>query len=195
MYDNLATNIFTTDDWIKVSGGGTILNPYPTVQNATMTTVFDIPALDEQVTPKGETIPVPSTEGFFGDLARASQKTVPSKKKTSADVIADAIHVAVDEAGTTPDNSPKPTNATAGEAIGLIGTIKDSLLGTPDVDTLNGEINLTWNNGTKQVILICFSGREPLIHHHQHIKGKPSKHGIEKATQKVLVRWLGWLHE
>lgn len=76
MYNNLATNTFTTDDWVKVSAGGTVLNPYPTVQNATVpATTFDSSPLNEQTTPKGEVIPVPTRETFIGDLKKASRRT------------------------------------------------------------------------------------------------------------------------
>jgi hypothetical protein len=193
---NLATNIFTADDWVKVSQGGTIPDPCAPLYNAAMSVVFDSSLVEDQITPKGEKIPIPSSETFFGDLGKTSQKhsVVDKGAQKKADQIADAIDAAVDAAGSTPDDSPKPTDSTKGETISLVGTVKDSLLGEPDVDTLNGEINLTWNKGTKQIILICFSGREPLVHYHQRIKGKPSKHGIEKATTKSLTHWLEWLH-
>jgi hypothetical protein len=136
------------------------------------------------------------------DLEKTGQQVpsavTPSRKKakTNADLIADEIHEAVASAGTTPDSTPKPTNEAMAKAIKLIGLVKpDSLLGEPDVDTSYGEIHLTWMKGARQVVLMCFSDRDSLIHHHQRIKGKPSKHAIEKtASAKRLAIWLRWLH-
>lgn len=137
------------------------------------------------------------------DLEKTSQAPPVgdrSRKKaaqTKADLIADEIHAAVANAGTTPESTPKPTNEEMAKAIHLIGSVKpDSLLGEPDVDTSYGEIQLTWNKGVKQVVLMCFADRDSLIHHHQRTKGSTSKHGIEKAaTAKRLAYWLRWLHE
>lgn len=136
------------------------------------------------------------------DLEQTIQQAPPvvtrseKKAKTKADLIADEIHAAVASAGTTPDSTPKPTNEAMAKAIKLIGLVKpDSLLGEPDVDTSYGEIHLTWIKGTKQVVLMCFSDRDSLIHHHQRIKGTSSKHAIEKtADAKRLAVWLRWLH-
>jgi hypothetical protein len=120
-------------------------------------------------------------------------KGVPTK--TKADLIADEIHAAVASAGATPDTSPKPTNDAMAKAIHLIGSVKPSLLGTPDVEAYYGEIHLTWQEGRKQVILMCSADRDSLIHHHERVKGSTSKHGIEKASAKRLAYWLRWLHE
>jgi hypothetical protein len=131
--------------------------------------------------------------------AEASKKTAGPSKQTKAaskaHLIVDEIHRVVADAGRTPETTPRPTDETMSKVISVVSTVPDSLLGEPDVDTLYGEINLTWNDDAKQVILICCPDGDPLIHHHQHIKGKPSRHGIEKATAKKLAHWLGWLHE
>jgi hypothetical protein len=188
----------TTDNWLEVAKAQSICIELPS--NYCIATSPYIPLIETaQTTPAGLEIPVPTTGQFFADLTTAIGKkssVMPSKSTKRAAVLADEILAAVANAGTAPDNSPRPTNDTAGKVIGLVGAVTpDSLLGDPDVDTLNGEINLTWNDGTKQIILICVSGQEPLIHHHEHVKGKASQHGIEKATAKRLAHWLGWLHE
>jgi hypothetical protein len=140
------------------------------------------------------------------DLETTSQQAPPSvtrletkvraKARTKADLIADEIHAAVASAATIPETTPKPTNEAMAKAIKLIGLVKpDSLLGEPDVDTSYGEIHLTWIKGTKQVVLMCFSDRDSLIHHYERIKGTSSKHAIEKTNHaKRLAFWLRWLH-
>jgi len=157
---------------------------------------LDLPAvaplpLGIQTTPVGAKIPVPTEGGLVRDLQRAGKP----KKTANADSIVDEIHRVVANAGKTPETMPSPTNEAVSKVVSVISTVRDPLLAGADVDTLHGEINLTWSDDAKQVILICRADQDALVHHHQHIKGKSSKHGIEKATANRLAHWLRWLHE
>src|ERR1700691_5834779 len=93
-------------------------------------------------------------------------------KRSNADLIVDEIHGVVASAGATPETTPRPTDEAVSKVISVISPVKDSLLKGADVDTLHGEINLTWNDRAKQIILICRADQGALVHHHQHIEGK-----------------------
>ena len=171
------------------SQGSELWNPQPISLNCPV--VVAVP--DEMHVAVGSSqVIMPSGGNRVQDVPKTrSQK--PEKLK--ADIIADRIHAAVEKSGNAPEDGPRPTNDTMAKTINLIGSVKESLLGDPDVDTSVGQIHLTWHKGSKQVILMSFPDRDPLIHHHHKIKGAASKHAIEKASTKRLANWLRWLHE
>ena len=78
----------------------------------------------------------------------------------------------------------------------LVAGVKPiKLIGDPSIDLFYGEIHLSWQEGSKQVVLLCFPNRGPLIHHHQRVLCRPSEHNIEDASSERLAYWLRWLHE
>jgi len=88
---------------------------------------------------------------------------------------------------------PTPTEATVRSAIDLIAEVPFRLLGEPDVDPFYGEIHLSWTHGSKQIVLMCFPNRTPLIHHYLRAPGAASVHDIEEASVDRVAYWLGWL--
>lgn len=110
-------------------------------------------------------------------------------------MLVQAVREAASSNGIGEQGDPKPSPATVETAIDLITEVTPfCLLGDPDIDLFYGELHLTWNKGPKQIILMCFPNRNPLIHHHSRILGKPSQHAIEEATPARLAYWLGWLN-
>lgn len=110
-------------------------------------------------------------------------------------VLAEAIRAAASANGIGVQGEPRPSAATLTTAIDLIAEVVPFyLLGDPDIDLFYGEIHLTWNKGQKQVLLMSFPNRGPLIHHYLRIPGAPSQHDIEAATPVRLAHWLRWLN-
>src|SRR5437763_16997150 len=83
-----------------------------------------------------------------------------------------------------------PNETTVQTAINLIAEVPFSVLGTPDVSPFFGEIHVLWNRGPKQIVLMCFPDRTPLLHHYLRIKDAPSVHDIENASPDRIAHWL-----
>lgn len=93
-------------------------------------------------------------------------------------------------------SEPRPTRATRDQAIELIREVQQPrLVGRPDVDAFCGEIHLSWTDGDRQIVLMFFQNRGPLIHHYERIPNHESRHGIEDATADRLTQRLRWLDE
>lgn len=88
---------------------------------------------------------------------------------------------------------PAPTDATINSAIDLITDVPFQLLGNPDISPFYGEIHISWMHGEKQVVLMCFPARQPLVHHYSRVPNAASLHDIEDASADRLVHWLRWL--
>ena len=88
---------------------------------------------------------------------------------------------------------PPPNEATMRTATHLIAEVPFRLLGDPDVSSFYGEIHLSWSKGPKQIVVMCFPDRAPLLHHYLRVPGAPSVHGIEDASGDRLAHWLRWL--
>jgi hypothetical protein len=91
-------------------------------------------------------------------------------------------------------DEPLPSEATRRAAISLIAEVPFRLLGAPEVSPFYGEVHVHWERKQKQIILMCFPDRAPLVHHYLHVPGAASQHGIESATGERLVYWLRWLN-
>ena len=89
---------------------------------------------------------------------------------------------------------PTPSEATKNAAKSLIAGIPLSLLGRPEISPFYGEIHVHWMRGTKQIILMCFPDRPPLVHHYLRVPSAPSEHGIEVASEDSVLHWLRWLN-
>ncbi len=83
---------------------------------------------------------------------------------------------------------PAPSDATVRNAINLIAEIPARLLGQPEVNPFYGEVHVSWQSGGKQVILMVFPNRTPLVHHYPE-----DEHSIEVASAERLTHWLNWL--
>lgn len=177
-------DVFTTRTF---SQGSDMWTAKPVAVDFPVTGMIVMPAAADHTTPAAQ-----EENKAIGKEARGPHK---GSSKTKADSIADEIHTAVANAGATPDTSPRPTKEVMANAIHLIGSVRAALLGTPDVEAYYGEIHLTWQEGRKQIIVICSASRGALIHHYERVKGSTSKHGIEKASSKNLANWLRWLRE
>lgn len=90
---------------------------------------------------------------------------------------------------------PAPSHRTMITAMNFVAEIPFPLLGKPDVSSFHGEIHLSWNSGAKQVVLMFFPDRTPLIHHHQRTLGAASQHDIEEASVDRAAYWLRWLRD
>jgi len=109
-------------------------------------------------------------------------------------MLVQAIQETASSNGIGEQGEPKPSPATVKAAVDTIAEVPFSLLGHPDIDLFYGELHLTWNQGPKQIILMCFPNRNALIHHYSRVPGQPSEHAIEDATPARLAHWLGWLN-
>ena len=78
-------------------------------------------------------------------------------------------------------------------AKNLITDVPFRLLGDPDVSPFYGEIHISWTHGLKQVLLMCFPNRAPLIHQYKRVQGRESEHSIEPASPDRLAYWLEWV--
>lgn len=88
----------------------------------------------------------------------------------------------------------QPSDAAKSEAIGLLLAIPKRLLGAPDIGAFCGEVHIQWVRRDRQVIVMCFSSRSPLVHHYERRPGGPSDHGVELARIERVAAWLEWLH-
>lgn len=92
----------------------------------------------------------------------------------------------------SPDE-PAPSEATIRVAENLIAEVPFHLVGEPDVNPFFGEIHLSWTSGSKQVILMFFPNRPPLVHYYHRTPGAASMHNIEDAAVDRVAYWLEWL--
>lgn len=155
--------------------------------------------IETQVTRDSMKIPVPTTGDVYADMWKVSQTTAPTQAapllNSRAHAIADKVHAAVDNASSTPEGNPKPTNAAISAITRLIAVMPEQLLDGPDVEVFYGEIHLQWTRDAREIVLMAFSkDKEPLVHHYERLRGKESEHGIEKATAESLAKWLRWLN-
>jgi hypothetical protein len=102
--------------------------------------------------------------------------------------------MAVQEGGQEP-GEPAPTAETLRTAINIVTAVPFLLLGEPDISSFYGEIHMSWRRNGKQIVLMCFPGRTPLIHHYAGVAGVVGEHDIEEATAERLAIWLRWLRE
>jgi len=93
------------------------------------------------------------------------------------------------------EREPAPVVRTVHEAINLITDVPVRLLGDPDISTFFGEIHVSWRNGPKQIVLMFFPNRPPLVHHYVRVPNAAIEHDIEEANADSLVAWLTWLRE
>jgi hypothetical protein len=105
----------------------------------------------------------------------------------------DAIQLAAIPNGHGDAGEPVPTDDTVRTAKNLVAEVPFRLLGDPEINPFYGELHLSWTSGGKQVVLMCFPARDPLIHHYQRMLDAPSVHDIEPASPERLAFWLEWL--
>jgi hypothetical protein len=91
------------------------------------------------------------------------------------------------------EGQPAPTPSTIQKAMLLLAEVPFRLWGEPDINPFYGELHLSWVFGAKQVVLISYPERTPLIHHYKRTPNAPSEHGIEEASAALLAHWLRWL--
>jgi len=108
-------------------------------------------------------------------------------------LLVQAISATVRANGNGEAGEPTPTEATINSAIDLITDVPFQLLGEPDISPFYGEIHISWVNEAKQVVLMCFPNRAPLVHHYIRVPNAASVHDIEEASADRLIRWLRWL--
>ena len=90
-------------------------------------------------------------------------------------------------------DEPRPTRAMLEAAVDMVTDVPFNLLGEPEISSLFGEIHLAWAVGEKQLVLMFFPNRGPLIHHYLRMLNAASQHDIEEATADRLAQWLRWL--
>lgn len=88
------------------------------------------------------------------------------------------------------EGQPVPSAETVVTAACILAQIPFPLIGDFDVSPFYGELHLSWNEGDKQVVLMSFPDRTPLIHHYPSEAGDEA---IEQATAGRLAYWLNWL--
>jgi hypothetical protein len=86
-----------------------------------------------------------------------------------------------------------PSEKTIDAAMHLIAEVPFRLLEGADVSPFFGEVHLSWSLGQKQIVLMVFPNRTPLIHHYLRIPGDKSEHNIETASSERITYWLRWL--
>jgi hypothetical protein len=106
-----------------------------------------------------------------------------------------AVHALHALIGTLDGNQdePHPTEGMMRAAVDMVTDVPFNLLGDPDIGLFFGEIHLSWNSREKQVVLMFFPNRTPLIHHYLRVENAASEHDIEEASADRLAYWLGWL--
>ena len=110
-------------------------------------------------------------------------------------MILDAIRETASGSISGEESLPRPTEETVQAAMNLVSEVRPyRLLGDPSIDLFYGEIHLSWNEGARQVVLMFFPNRGPLIHHHRRSLCAPSEHGIDNGSAERLAYWLQWLH-
>lgn len=87
------------------------------------------------------------------------------------------------------EDEPAPNEETIGSAKKLIAGIPPRLIGDPLVSPFYGEVHLTWNSGNKQLVLMFFPDRAPLVHRY------PENIDAIEATPERVIDWLTWLNE
>ena len=90
-------------------------------------------------------------------------------------------------------DEPRPTKAMMQAAVDMVTDVPFNLIGDPEIAALFGEIHIGWTIGQKQLVLMFFPNRGPLLHHYLRMPNAPSQHDIEDATADRLTRWLRWL--
>jgi hypothetical protein len=108
-------------------------------------------------------------------------------------LLVDEIKAMASDNGEQEQNEPKPSKATVETASDLIAETPFWLLGNPDVSPFCSEVHLSWTAGPKQIVLMFFPNRTPLVHHYYRAPGAISEHGIERASADRLAYWLRWL--
>jgi hypothetical protein len=106
-----------------------------------------------------------------------------------------AINAAVENDNGIDEQEIIPSVNTVHAVIDLVTDVPVRLLGDPDISTFFGEIHMSWRSGPKQVVLMFFPHRTPLVHHYLRVPNSASEHDIEQATAESLVTWLTWLRE
>ena len=86
-----------------------------------------------------------------------------------------------------------PDIDTVHAAINLITDVPFRLLGNPDISPFYDEIHISWTNRDKQVVLMFFPNRAPLIHHYLRVPNGDSVHGIQGASAASVSDRLRWL--
>jgi hypothetical protein len=107
--------------------------------------------------------------------------------------VIDAILAITTPEGNDNSDEPIPTHATARVAVDLIAEVPIQLLGDPDIGSFFGEVHVSWARGDKQIVLMAFPDRAPLVHHYVRIPNAPSEHGIEEGSADRLTNRLRWL--
>jgi hypothetical protein len=88
---------------------------------------------------------------------------------------------------------PPPSKDTILRALNGVAEIPANLIGAADVSSFWGEIHISWNVGRKQVVLMYFPERDPLVHHYENFAGRASEHDIASGQRDEIVQWLRWL--
>lgn len=104
-----------------------------------------------------------------------------------------AISAAAHGNGDGDAEEPAPAEATINTAIDLVADVPFQLLGNPSISPFYGEVHISWTHREKQVVLMCFPARRPLVHHYSRVLNAPSVHDIEDASAERLTHWLRWL--
>jgi hypothetical protein len=86
-----------------------------------------------------------------------------------------------------------PSAATKQKAMNLLLSIPYRYLGNLEIGAFCGEIHFQWVSGNRQVIVMCFPNRTPLLHHSARLPDAPKEHGMEAASAERIVTWLEWL--
>ena len=88
------------------------------------------------------------------------------------------------------EGEPAPSMETVGTAASILARTPVPLVKDFDASPFYGELHVSWNVGNKQVVLMCFPNRTPLIHHYPTESGQEP---IDDATPAHLAHWLDWL--
>ncbi len=112
------------------------------------------------------------------------------------DLIINKIQVAVMTAAGLDEEKRREAAPLIRTAVNIVAGVRPiGLLDSPDADMDCNEMHVVWENGEKQLILMCFPARGPLLHQYERVPGRPSQHSIADATSDKLSDWLRWLHE
>ena len=121
------------------------------------------------------------------------ETTASHRRWLPAILLVHAIGAAAQANGDGDAEEPAPAEATINTAIDLITDVPFKLLGNPSISSFYGEVHISWTQREKQVVLMCFPTRQPLVHHYSRVPNAASVHDIEDASAERLTHWLRWL--
>jgi hypothetical protein len=141
----------------------------------------------------------PSNIRFHGKVPPSAVTSLTSAFKLALiDNLLRDIREKIEDDSQFEDAEPRPTNETVNRILGAIiaSSVSISTIKSASISTFYGEIDLTWQNGAKQLTLLCggSAGNSPILHFYDRSE-TPTKHGlVPDFSENALLHWIKWLN-